>query len=527
MTHITSGRRRMAALALVLALVPVLPASASPKAAVAATPQSAVRLTGGEKCFPETDRCMHGVFLGYWQSRGGVQQFGYPVTDELTENGRTVQYTERARFEFHAENRGTQSEVLLSLLGSDLASGRKESAFGRVSKPASGVYFNETGHTLKEPFLAYWQAKGGLPVYGYPISEAFNEKSPTDGKTYQVQYFERNRLEYHPEAKGTPNEIQLGLLGKEFYQRTYGNAAPPKPAVYPVSIEALQQMTRWGNDLKIVRTVARARAYTQYAITYRSGNLTISGQMFVPVGDGPFPVMIMNHGYIPIEEYTSGMDSRRESPFVASNGYVAIHPDFRNYAGSDDDENASQNLTAFGWADDSLNLVDAVKRSDLPFLDKGRIGFWGHSNGGQVSMMALVSQRQPDIKAFVLFAPTSPDYTDNFNRWTRPRTEQLAQVAERHGLPEDNPGFYRGLSVGPAFGVAATKGPVLLFHGTGDTNTPFSWSERSAALMKDAGINVTFVPLRGENHLFSDAAWRGGVASQFLNFIDRNVKNAR
>ena len=527
MRHTTSGRRRMLALALGFALLPALSATASPITERATTPQPAVRLTGGEKCFAETDRCMHGVFLGYWQARGGVQQFGYPVTDELTENGRTVQYTERARFEFHPENRDTPSEVLLSRLGADLANGRRESTFGRVSKPASGVYFNETGHTLKEPFLSYWQSKGGLPVYGYPISEAFDEKSPTDGKTYQVQYFERNRLEYHPEAKGTANEIQLGLLGKEFYERTYGKTAAPAPAVYPVSIDALQQMTRWGGDLKIVRTVARAAAYTQYGITYRSGNLTITGQMFVPAGDGPFPVMIMNHGYIPIEEYTTGMDSRRESPFVASNGFVAIHPDFRNYAGSDDDENHAENLTAFGWADDSLNLVDAVKRSDLPFLDKNRIGYWGHSNGGQVSMMALVSQRAPDIKAFVLFAPTSPDYADNFNRWTRPRSEQANQVKARHGLPEDNPAFYRGLSVGPNFVEAVTKGPVLLFHGTGDTNTPFSWSERSAALMKDAGIDITFVPLRGENHLFSDNAWRGGVTTQFLNFIDKNVKNAR
>jgi dipeptidyl aminopeptidase/acylaminoacyl peptidase len=81
--------------------------------------------------------------------------------------------------------------------------------------------------------------------------------------------------------------------------------------------------------------------------------------------------------------------------------------------------------------------------------------------------------------------------------------------------------------VGPHFAEAVTKGPVLLFHGTGDTNTPFSWSERSAALMEDAGIDITFVPLRGENHLFSDNAWRGGVATQFLNFIERHVKNAR
>jgi dienelactone hydrolase len=516
---------KLAPLAFIAALL--LAASGPGLAQAAATPKATVRLSGGELCSDPTGFCMHGIFLGYWQAKGGLERFGYPITEELAENGRTVQYTERARFEWHPEFRNTPNEVLLSLLGVQLAAGRSDAPFKRMPAPAQGAYFTQTGHTLKEPFLAYWQQNGGLPVYGYPISEAFDEKSPTDGKNYLVQYFERNRIEYHPEEKGTVNEIQLGLLGTEFYKRTYGNVMPPDPLPYPVSIDALRQMPRAGDDLRVVRTVARASVYTQYAITYRSGNLTISGQMFVPNGTGLFPVMVMNHGFIPIEEYSSGMDSRRESPFVASNGFVAIHPDFRNYAGSDDDENAAQNLTAYGWADDSLNLVDAVKRSSLPYLDKNRIGFWGHSNGGQVSMMALVAQKQPDIKAFVLFAPTSPDFADNFNRWMRPRSDQASAIRARHGWPEDNPAFYRGLSVGPQFKNAATKGPVLLFHGTADTNTPFSWSERSAALMKDASIDITFVPVSGENHLFSDAAWRGGVASQFLNFINKNVKNAK
>jgi dienelactone hydrolase len=489
-------------------------------------PKPAVRLTGGEKCFAETGRCMHGVFLGYWQSHGGVAAFGYPITDELLENGRTVQYAERARFEFHSENRDTPSEVLLSLLGDELAAGRTDPAFQRAGS-RGGIYFEQTGHNLPEPFNAYWQANGGLAVFGYPVSEAFAEKSATDGNVYIVQYFERNRLEYHPEAKGTSAQIQRGLLGTEFYGRTYGSAAPPPATPDPVSMAALRDMMRWGNDLAIKQTVATTLSYTQYAITYRSGNLTISGQMYVPVGNGPFPVMIMNHGYIPASQYTSGEDSHRESPFVASNGYVAIHPDFRNYAGSDDDEDATTNLTAYGWADDSLNLVDAVEHSNLPFLDKSRIGVWGHSNGGQVGMMDLVAQQRDDIKAFVLFAPTSSNMADNFDRWMRPSADQSGQIEARHGLPETNPSFYEALSVGPAFKQAATKGPVLLFHGTADTNTPYQWSVRTAALMKDAGLDITFVPVQGENHLFSDAAWRGGVASQFLSFIDKYVKNAK
>ena len=61
-----------------------------------------------------------------------------------------------------------------------------------------------------------------MPVFGYPLSEAFKEKNPADGKTYLVQYFERNRLEYHPEYAGTESEILLGLLGVQRYTARYG-----------------------------------------------------------------------------------------------------------------------------------------------------------------------------------------------------------------------------------------------------------------------------------------------------------------
>jgi hypothetical protein len=78
----------------------------------------------------------------------------------------------------------------------------------------SGRYFPETRHNVLPQFLSYWEAHGGLPVYGYPISEPFEEVSATDGKLYTVQYFERNRLEWHPELPD-PHKVSLGLLGVE------------------------------------------------------------------------------------------------------------------------------------------------------------------------------------------------------------------------------------------------------------------------------------------------------------------------
>jgi subtilisin family serine protease len=179
--------------------------------------------------FSQTGHTLGNAFLRYWQQHGGLAIFGFPISEEFTEvspvDGKpyAVQYFERNRFEYHPENAGTAYEVLLGLLGNDVTKGRK---FDPVLTPFQNTdtraYFPETKHTLSQPFLNYWRDNGGLAVFGYPISEPLQEISPTDGKTYMVQYFERNRFEYHPENTGTKYEVLLGLLGVQV-ARAQGN----------------------------------------------------------------------------------------------------------------------------------------------------------------------------------------------------------------------------------------------------------------------------------------------------------------
>ncbi len=162
--------------------------------------------------FPQTEHNLSGDFLHYWQKNGGVSIFGYPVSEPFVQDGHTVQYFERNRFELHPENQPPYN-VLLGRLGADSVGSRK---FAQVTPFQSGpnhVYFPETGHSLSFAFLGYWNRNGGLSQFGYPISEEMTEVSPTDGKQYTVQYFERARFEYHPEYKGTGAEVLLSLLG--------------------------------------------------------------------------------------------------------------------------------------------------------------------------------------------------------------------------------------------------------------------------------------------------------------------------
>lgn len=77
------------------------------------------------------------------------------------------------------------------------------------------LYFAQTGHSVSGPFLDYWRKTGGVAQFGFPISEPYTGVNRTDGKTYVQQFFERTRMEWHPELKGTQYEVLLGLLGSE------------------------------------------------------------------------------------------------------------------------------------------------------------------------------------------------------------------------------------------------------------------------------------------------------------------------
>jgi hypothetical protein len=104
---------------------------------------------------------------------------------------------------------------------------------------AGGRYFSETQHTLAPSFQDFWASNGGLPVFGYPLTESFSEVNASDGQVYQVQYVERQRFEHHPANQGTPYEVELGRLGAEEVARRadlrglWAFAPVPATALHP------------------------------------------------------------------------------------------------------------------------------------------------------------------------------------------------------------------------------------------------------------------------------------------------------
>jgi len=147
----------------------------------------------------------------------------------------------------------------------------------------------------------------------------------------------------------------------------------PKPP-HPISMQALINKKYDGHNLKMGRLLGDYGAYKRYIVTYRGDGLTISGVMNVPDGKGPFPVLVLNHGYIDPGTYFPGQGMPREHDYLARHGYVVLHTDYRGHASSDNDPNADYALR-LPYAVDTINAVKAVKSSKLRFLDKDRVGW--------------------------------------------------------------------------------------------------------------------------------------------------------
>ena len=158
---------------------------------------------------------------------------------------------------------------------------RREPAFRPLASPVLGALgpdsdeltvFPTTGHTLAPPFKRFWEARGGVLLFGLPLSQPFDEISPDDGQVYLVQYFEHAKLEYHPELAGSKDDVQLAALGRLAAAAAQVPTGPVRRVAGthdfaedlfrgPQWIEvdlAEQRMTAWDGDMPELSTLIRS-----------------------------------------------------------------------------------------------------------------------------------------------------------------------------------------------------------------------------------------------------------------------------
>lgn len=276
------------------------------------------------------------------------------------------------------------------------------------------------------------------------------------------------------------------------------------------SIPALSEMRLSGTGLTLERVIVRNDAYTRYAIRYRSNGLTISGIMNIPVGEGPFPLLVLNHGYIPTSVYTRGKGLKREQDYLARQGFAVLHTDYRGHADSDESP-LTVNIYDGNveYAMDSANAILAARAAALPQVDTGHVGMLGHSLGGGVTL-AVLTARPYLVDAAVLYAPVHADVWENFMRW-RSEREDDDRTLEAYGTRAENPELWDALS--PRTYLQRISAPVLLFQGGRDKDVPKEWSDDLAGRLRELSREVTYVEYENEGHEFS---------TQWQDFMERS-----
>ncbi|MDI1289677.1 MAG: alpha/beta fold hydrolase [bacterium] len=272
-----------------------------------------------------------------------------------------------------------------------------------------------------------------------------------------------------------------------------------------------------GNDLRVREDLGSTSAYTRHAITYRSGDLTITGVLNKPRGKGPFPVVVLAHGHIEPSVYVTGQGFNREQDWLARHGYVALHVDYRNHAGSDNDP-ASETSLRIGYAADVINAGLAVRRTIIPWIDNTRVAVLGRSMGGGVAFQALVIR--PEVfDAAITYASTSSNVADNFNMWQRGDNAASRAIISRYGTPEGNPAAWARMSSRSYF--SRVTEPVLMIHGTRDESCDIEWARATRDALKAAGKDVRLVEYRGAGH-YMYGPWQDSI-TQVDRFLRKHL----
>lgn len=273
-----------------------------------------------------------------------------------------------------------------------------------------------------------------------------------------------------------------------------------------MSIIAMREGFYPGSDIVVDEQLEAGANYQRYYVYYVSQGLKIYALLTIPDGEMPeggWPGIIFNHGYIPPHDYHTTERYIAYVDQLARNGYMVFRIDYRGHGNSEGDPQGAYGDP--GYQVDVLNAIASLKRH--PKVNPNKIGMWGHSMGGYLTLRSMVISH--DIKVGVIWAGVVAPYVDILYHW--PEGPQIPPANSRKwmddwpaqfGTPEENPSFWNSISANSY--LADLSGPLQLHYGTSDEDVPPQFSETLASEVRAAGGKVEIYPYPGDNHNLSN-----------------------
>jgi dipeptidyl aminopeptidase/acylaminoacyl peptidase len=277
------------------------------------------------------------------------------------------------------------------------------------------------------------------------------------------------------------------------------------PDVAALDILKMRSRSYPGSALTTVQVLRPGSNYRRSVVSYRSDGLRINALLTVPNGTPPkggWPAIVFNHGYVPPNVYRTTERYVAYQDAFARAGYVTIKSDYRGHGSSEGE--ATGAYWSPGYTNDVLNATASLRK--FPGVDPNRIGMWGHSMGGHLTLRAMVIDK--NIKVGVIWAGVVVDYDELMTAWRRPgraappgalRRREL--ITAKFGTPKANPAFWQAVS--PNFFLKDVSGPIQIHHGSADTDVPLSFGQSLARQLRAAGKPTELYTYAGDDHNLS------------------------
>lgn len=327
---------------------------------------------------------------------------------------------------------------------------------------------------------------------------------------------------FKTEIRQTPLNLNLSISASPILKPSHQDD--------PLSIRAMRKKSYQGSDLKIEQTLVDGFNYHQYIASYKSDGLKIYGLLTVPAGQQPkegWPVVIFNHGYIPPSQYRTTEKYVQYIDAFARAGYIVFKSDYRGNGSSEGEPEGAYYSPAY--ATDVLNALTSVKK--YPDANPNKIGMWGHSMGGNITLRDLVVDPK-DIRAAVIWGGVTGTYDDLMNNWQKrvryhPPPNELAlrnrnrqQLIQKYGTPKENPDAWNLLD--PNHYLTDITAPIQLHAGGDDEEVPTDFSQGLYDRLKSSGKNVEIYIYPGDNHNISSNLET--ALQRSVEFFDRYLK---
>lgn len=289
-----------------------------------------------------------------------------------------------------------------------------------------------------------------------------------------------------------------------------------------LNIELLRKGKYSGSDIKIEESLSPEKKYNRFIASYYSDGIKLYALLLVPnvkVPKGGFPVIILNHGYIIPERYTPDGNYIAYADAFANSGYVVFKPNYRGNGKS-----GGKPTSAYFSPDyiiDDLNAIASIKK--YPEVNPDKIGVWGHSMGGNITLKDAVISK--DIRAVSMWSGVVAPIGDIIYNWQnrvkynpdaldlRLRNQNRDMLLSKYGTPSVNPGFWN--SIDPNYYLKDIGIPVQIEVGLADNQVPPDFSKGLYDRLKSLNKNVEYHEYEGANH---------DINQSFVLAMERTIK---